>query len=173
MSELTYNILSQNTGGAYSGDATVIDKDYHLVEDDSCNGLKAISGDPRLGPLADNGGPTQTYALLPGSPALDAIPMDTEACVDPTTSSAKGGSIFTDPETRHIYGSDQRGVNRPQGAGCDIGAYEAEVEIESSTVDVAVAPAGDESTRTGVSLYGVLVRVVLSIVVRQWELPTW
>ena len=28
--------------------------------------------DPRLGPLADNGGPTQTHALLPGSPAIDA-----------------------------------------------------------------------------------------------------
>jgi hypothetical protein len=113
MSQLAYNILSQNTSRACSGDATVIDKGYHLVEDDSCNGLKAISGDPRLGPLADNGGPTQAYALLPGSPALDAMPMDTEACVDPTTSSVKGGSIFTNPETRHTYGSDQRGVTRP------------------------------------------------------------
>jgi hypothetical protein len=53
-----------------------------------------------LGPLADNGGPTQTHALLPGSPAIDA--GDNTAC----------------PAT------DQRGVTRPLGAACDIGAYE-------------------------------------------------
>jgi hypothetical protein len=31
-----------------------------------------VTDDPKLGPLSDNGGPTQTHALLPGSPALDA-----------------------------------------------------------------------------------------------------
>ena len=56
--------------------------------------------DPRLGSLADNGGPTRTHALLLGSPAIDAA--STPAC--PTT--------------------DQRGVLRPQGAACDIGSYE-------------------------------------------------
>lgn len=56
--------------------------------------------DPLLGPLANNGGPTQTHALLPGSPAIDA---------------ANPNSF---PST------DQRGVPRPQGAGPDIGAYE-------------------------------------------------
>ncbi len=60
-----------------------------------------ITGDPMLGPLADNGGLTQTYALLPGSSAIDA-----------------GGVNSTCEAT------DQRGVPRPQGAGCDIGAYE-------------------------------------------------
>lgn len=57
--------------------------------------------DPLLGPLAANGGPTQTMALGASSPAIDAIPA--EEC----TSSA-----------------DQRGVARPQGAGCDIGSFE-------------------------------------------------
>ena len=52
-----------------------------------------------LGPLSDNGGPTQTMALLPGSPALDA-------------------------GTLTCYPADQRGVTRPQGAACEIGAYE-------------------------------------------------
>ncbi len=56
--------------------------------------------DPLLAPLADNGGPTPTHALLPGSPAIDA--GDDAAC----------------PAT------DQRGVARPQGPHCDIGAYE-------------------------------------------------
>jgi hypothetical protein len=59
---------------------------------------------PLLEELADNGGPTETMALQPGSPAIDAA--DSSAC----------------PAT------DQRGVSRPQGAGCDIGAVEAEAE---------------------------------------------
>jgi CSLREA domain-containing protein len=56
--------------------------------------------DPLLGPLAANGGGTQTQALLTGSPALDSA--------DPASCPA----------------TDQRRVTRPQGAGCDIGAYE-------------------------------------------------
>ena len=55
-----------------------------------------------LGPLADNGGPTLTHALLAGSPAIDAA--DAAAC----------------PAT------DQRGVVRPRDAGCDVGAFELE-----------------------------------------------
>ncbi len=65
--------------------------------------------DPKLGLLADNGGPStgsgqapKTHALLPGSPARNAIPAS--SC---------------------IVSDDQRGVARPQGDDCDIGAYEA------------------------------------------------
>ena len=54
--------------------------------------------------LADNGGTTPTHALVPNSPALDLIPLET--CV------ATG------------YPSDQRGITRPQGAACDSGAVE-------------------------------------------------
>jgi hypothetical protein len=56
---------------------------------------------PKIGLLKANGGPTQTISLLKGSPALNAIPK--AQC----------------PTTR-----DQRGVKRPQGPRCDIGAYE-------------------------------------------------
>lgn len=65
----------------------------------------------KLGPLADNGGPTSTHALLAGSVAIDAIPEDD--CVD-----AEG-----EPLTR-----DQRGVERPQGPQplCDVGSFELE-----------------------------------------------
>ncbi len=55
---------------------------------------------PHMADLADNGGATLTSALLPGSPAIDA--GDSSAC----------------PAT------DQRGVSRPEGSACDIGAYE-------------------------------------------------
>jgi len=58
-----------------------------------------------LGPLADNGGPTPTHALLPYSRALDAGSCTT----------LDGAPLLT----------DQRGVSRPQGAGCDLGAYES------------------------------------------------
>lgn len=54
--------------------------------------------DALLGPLADNGGGTFTHALLAGSPAID-----------------RGSGCAP---------TDQRGVPRPQGAACDVGAYE-------------------------------------------------
>jgi hypothetical protein len=56
--------------------------------------------DPKLGPLADNGGPTLTMALLPGSPAIDA------------------GNTSLAPAT------DQRGFPRPAGLAADLGAFE-------------------------------------------------
>jgi CSLREA domain-containing protein len=65
-----------------------------------------------LGPLADNGGPTPTHALLAGSPAIDAG----QACVlDSSCASDNLASNLT---------TDQRGRARPGGAGVDIGAYE-------------------------------------------------
>jgi hypothetical protein len=60
------------------------------------------SNDPKLGALANNGGPTQTRLPQVGSPLIDAIPLT--SCQAPS--------------------SDQRGVSRPQGTGCDIGAVE-------------------------------------------------
>jgi hypothetical protein len=56
--------------------------------------------------LADNNGLTWTMALLPGSPAIDAA--GDQACADPT-----------------VDGTDQRGIPRPIGSSCDIGAFEA------------------------------------------------
>jgi hypothetical protein len=61
-----------------------------------------VVGSVGLDPLADNGGPTLTHALLAGSPAIDAA----DAAVCPAT--------------------DQRGVARPQGSACDVGSFEFE-----------------------------------------------
>jgi predicted outer membrane repeat protein len=79
----------------------------NLVEDASnaCGLTNDVSGnivgsDPKLGPLANNGGFTQTHALLAGSSALD------------------NGQDENCPAT------DQRGLRRPQGIHCDIGSYE-------------------------------------------------
>ncbi len=81
----------------------VVSMGHNLVQDDSCSPVASdlIGVDALLGPLADNSGPTLTHALLPGSPAIDA--GDDSLCP----------------------GIDQRGVVRPQGLHCDIGAYES------------------------------------------------
>jgi uncharacterized repeat protein (TIGR01451 family)/CSLREA domain-containing protein len=71
--------------------------------------------DARLGPLKNNGGPTLTHALLPGSPAID------------------GGDNGGCPPT------DQRGVERPQGAVCDVGAYELTLGGEA---DLSIVKSG-------------------------------
>ena len=104
--KLANTIIVNSNGDDCSGDETFTSLGHNLDSDGSC-GLNA-TGDlsntnPKLGPLADNGGPTKTHGLLPGSPAIDRIPP--QSCIVTT---------------------DQRGVARPQGAACDIGAYEFE-----------------------------------------------
>ena len=89
--------------GGYKGKGAIGTNRYNLVEDGSCS--PEISGDPMLGPRADNGGDTLTHALLPGSPAIDVIPAG-ECPV----------------------GTDQRGRSRLQGAACDLGAFELQVD---------------------------------------------
>jgi len=82
---------------------SVVDGGHNPSSDASCNFSAPGSlnnTDPKLGPLADNVGPTPTHALLMGSPAIDAA-----------------DSSFCPP-------TDQRGAPRPSGLACDIGAYE-------------------------------------------------
>jgi len=71
--------------------------------------VNVSADDLKLEELADNGGPTETAALLPGSVAIDAIP--TEDCVD-----SEGAPLTT----------DQRGEPRPGGTMCDVGAFEVQ-----------------------------------------------
>lgn len=103
--------VTGGTGGENcAGPGRVYSLGYNLEDRNQC-GLTG-PGDlheaaPLLGPLASNGGPTQTIALEPGSPAIDA--GDPAGCTGPA------GEPLT---------TDQRGVARPQGPRCDIGAYE-------------------------------------------------
>jgi hypothetical protein len=78
---------------------TIAVNSNNWVGDGNCNAT--FSGDPLLGSLADNGGNTQTHALLPGSLAIDVL--QPEYCI-----------LLT----------DQRGL--PRVAPCDIGAYEVQ-----------------------------------------------
>jgi CSLREA domain-containing protein len=71
-------------------------------------GPSSFTTDPNgIGPLADNGGPTLTVALLPGSDAIDAA--------DPVQGCVNFNSVLT---------TDQRGAARVAGVRCDVGAYE-------------------------------------------------
>ena len=89
---------------------------YNYSDDDLCGFTgptdRENAADPHLGPLAANGGPTPTLLPEPGSPLIDAIPIG--SC------QADGAAGIT---------NDQRGVTRPQGPGCDIGAVEVEVPV--------------------------------------------
>ena len=79
------------------------DGGHNICSDASANFSSTSSYNklnPLLGSLGDNGGSTPTLSLLPGSPAIDS------------------GDDFACPPT------DQRGVARPQGLACDIGAFE-------------------------------------------------
>ena len=118
-------LIGNNTKGTVTFaksdcDGTLVSQGYNLIEStDGCtitgNTTGNVTGQgPWLGALKDNGGPTFTQQLLlrlgeivPDSPALNA--GDPAGCT-----TADGTPLAT----------DQRGVARPQGVRCDIGAFE-------------------------------------------------
>jgi hypothetical protein len=103
VTSLGYNLASDNGGGVLTGPGD------------------QINTDPRLGPLQDNGGPTFTHALLPGSPAINA-----------------GDPNFTPPP---FY--DQRGPGfvRVFNGRIDIGSFEAQPRGPSPTPRPRPTPA--------------------------------
>lgn len=111
-------IVANNTGASTSTAdcaGTPTDQGHNLDTSGTCFTPSSTNGDvtgnPRLGALQNNGGQTDTLALLDGSPAINA-----------------GSNSLCPP-------IDQRGVTRPQPAGgaCDIGAYEATPPVVTTT----------------------------------------
>lgn len=103
-----------------SGDpAQTTSSGYNFSDDATCGFTgptdKQSAGNPSLGALAANGGPTLTRLPLAGSPLDDAIPP--ASCGDGNT--LAGFAVTT----------DQRGVARPQGAGCEIGSVEIQLVL--------------------------------------------
>jgi fibronectin-binding autotransporter adhesin len=117
-------IIAQNTASSGPDVAgPVTSQGYNLVGDGTgATGFAAVSDqqgtdaspiDPLLGPLQDNGGPTQTMAPLPGSPAIDA-----------------GSNALAVDTSGNALTSDQRGFPRIVNGTVDIGA----VEVQGPTV---------------------------------------
>jgi hypothetical protein len=114
--------LNFNKSGAM---ASLLSLGHNLDTDGTSSFADGVNGDmvgsqgmpinPLLGPLADNGGATQTRALLCGSPAIDA--------------GDNNGAPLT----------DQRGIQRPIGGVVDIGAFES---LPVSLSSLANAQAG-------------------------------
>jgi hypothetical protein len=110
-------------GGDNCGPGTVTSNGWNFSDDASCaftnaaQGDQENAGDPGLGALADNGGPTRTMLPQTGSPLVDAIPL-----VNCQSDGASG------------VATDQRGVTRPQVNGCDIGAVEVTAPVRELVV---------------------------------------
>ena len=123
---LTNTIIAGSpTGGDCRDLSSITTNQNNLIEDGTCS--PALSGDPGLAALADNGGLTETMAITDSSPAFDT-----------------GADVSCELE-------DQRGITRPQGDHCDIGAFELalpEINLTGngqsiSDGDISPTPADD------------------------------
>ena len=122
---LSNTIVANSSSGGNCG-GTITNGGNNIDDDGTC-GWASESGsksyiDPGLATLASNGGSTQTFALLPGSQAIDGVAFN-----------APNGAPST----------DQRGVARPKGLGYDIGAFESEAQAGPAFVVNASADTSD------------------------------
>ena len=114
------NSVISNNALANCASYSIVREGWNISDDDTCGApFEIIIADPQLGPLADNGGPTMTHALLAGSPAINA-------------------------GTNCTIGVDQRYVARD--AQCDLGAFEF---IDFTTADLTMAASGTVDKSTG------------------------
>jgi hypothetical protein len=110
--EISDTVFNAGASGEniFNNDGTVTSLGYNLSSDDGSGYLTGpgdqINTDPLLGPLQDNGGPTFTHALLPGSPAINA-----------------GDPGFTPPP---VYDQRGQGFDRVVNGRIDIGSFEVQ-----------------------------------------------
>jgi hypothetical protein len=135
---LNNSIVALNSSGEISNLLGAIspDSSYNLIGGGESGGLidglndNHVGVDPGLGPLSDNGGPTQTMALLSGSPAIDAGNNNLAAGL----------------------ATDQRGFPRFVGASVDIGAYEVQSLISTVAVGWGTQSAALQTAKDGLRL---------------------
>ena len=129
---------SVGTGGSAPDIAGAVNsQDYNHIEDPTGATIGGTTtnnttGDPQLGGLANNGGPTLTHLPASGSPLVNTIPSGTNDC---------GGPVTT----------DQRGSTRPAGGSCDKGSVEVQM------ISVAATIAGQVLTSDGRGIRNVIV----------------
>ena len=142
---LSSAIIAGTLGGGPDINGSVTSGDYNLITNPGSSTLSGThnftGGDPKLGPLADNGGPTMTHALLCGSPAIDAGVADALATDQRGASFAR---TFDDPAM----------ANAVDGDGTDIGAFEVQAPLVCNTAPVAnddSYSANEDTGRVGVA----------------------
>ncbi len=131
------DLVSQGNGSfTGSNNLVVYDRSGTLSSGDNLLGV----ADPGIGLLANNGGPSQTIALLAGSPAIDA----------------GSNALAVDPTTNQPLVYDQRGAGYPRivNGTVDIGAFERPTTIGSPTV-YTVTDASNSTSDTGSLPYAV------------------
>lgn len=116
-SHIGNSILEGNWQNCSGGGTLPASNGYNISSDATCafsspGDLNSLAS--QIGPLASNGGPTMTHVLNAGSPALDSV------------------------NSAECPGIDQRSVARPQGTGCDRGAYERNVTASTEAVEATV-----------------------------------
>jgi hypothetical protein len=130
------NVSDLGQGADCAG--TLTSGGYNLIQDtQNCTITGDTTGDitgvdPNIGPLADNGGPTETRPLLTGSPAIDA-----------------GSPALAGSGNGACEAADQRGVARPVGPRCDIDAFEGDstgTTTTTSTTQTATTTSPSSST---------------------------
>ena len=124
--EIGNTILNTGASGGriFDNSGTIISHGYNLCSDDGGGFLTGpgdqINTDPLLGSLQDNGGPTFTHELLPGSPAINA-----------------GDPGFTPPP---FFDERGPGFDRVVNARIDIGSFEVQGATSTPTPTPAATP---------------------------------
>ncbi|MBK7950964.1 MAG: CSLREA domain-containing protein [Deltaproteobacteria bacterium] len=137
-------LLAQNVGGNCTGNPPNFGA-FNLDHANGCGFVPTPTGpnfpntDPKLGPLADNGGPTKTMALLPGSPAIDVV--TSEIRTNCQNMFDQRGHPRGRPRTQNVPGEDV--------FLCDIGAFETTTPfVVNSPVDAVDANPDDDRCET-------------------------
>lgn len=131
------NVFGQDI---FSDVSFALDLDGNNLIGNSTGGMGAFAArlsnlenvDPELGPLASNGGPTQTHALSTDSPGV-----------------GRGNSNFALDETGSPLANDQRGpgFGRIQASAPDIGAYESSLPGEPGELEISGGPGNSRLPR--------------------------
>jgi hypothetical protein len=122
-------VSSRATLSNCAGGALITSLGHNLETGSDCGfrstgDLQNTSPQFLTGGVTDTGGNTDTLALAATSPAVDAVPANASGC----------------------SGTDERDVTRPQGAGCDIGAYEQFEPVEGHQFSEVLAAIGTDGT---------------------------